>query len=101
MVTPLFPLVSHYHTVHIIDYRYFAKVKQQSLPDFVQGLDSQNVDVLFLNNISATPKQKPDENPEQSCGVIHKVEWDAARLCKWKSRCAFEKAQRLFFCICG
>ena len=47
-------LVSHYHTVHIIDYRYFAKVKQQSLPDFVQGLDSQNVDVLFLNNISAT-----------------------------------------------
>ncbi len=47
-------LVSNYHTVHVIDYRDFYKLKQQTLTQFVEGLDSQNIDVLFLNNISAT-----------------------------------------------
>lgn len=41
-------LVSHYQTVHVIDYRYWSG----NIPDFVTKNGIQ--DVLFLNNISAT-----------------------------------------------
>lgn len=41
-------LVSHYQTVHVIDYRYWSG----NIPDFVTQNGVQ--DVLFLNNISAT-----------------------------------------------
>ncbi len=45
-------LVANYETVYIIDYRYFHKVDERSLQQFVT--DNNIDDVIFLNNMSAT-----------------------------------------------
>ncbi|MBQ9414640.1 MAG: zinc-ribbon domain-containing protein [Clostridia bacterium] len=45
-------LVAHYHTVYIVDLRYFSQVYSGKLSDFV--IENRIGDVLFLYNLSAT-----------------------------------------------
>lgn len=45
-------LVSHYQTVYIVDYRYFADVDSRGLAQYCKELNIN--DVIFINNISAT-----------------------------------------------
>lgn len=45
-------LVGNYRQVYVVDYRYFRRVREESLAEFVQSVGA--TDVLVMNNVSAT-----------------------------------------------
>ena len=45
-------LTQNYHTVYVVDYRYFSKIDQRKLSQL--AADTGAKDVIFINNISAT-----------------------------------------------
>ena len=46
--------VENYQYVYVLDYRYFAKYDKRGLVEYCDAIAGSSLDVIFLNNISAT-----------------------------------------------